>query len=329
MKGFITASSKLGDCKICDSEGVHLLAIEELLDFFQELLNNFQKVEKGEPLKTKIQANWNFFISENVTFKILDKVLPQISTSISDAGERVDYIDEIKDNVDYWNALQKELKWSRRYLTDIKYLTEELKWDKLLDSQIELKTNRDLYRARVHHQSGLPAYPFEKMNCPQPNLAKAGRANPLGIPYLYLCNNPKTVLYEVRASYLDEVSIATFNLKENFSPVRIVDFTETPSLYQPDNVAEILKARLLKKKISEDLSKPMRRYDTEIEYIPTQFICEFIRIFTGASGIQFTSSLDPNGINLVMFDQNLMECTQVKLHQVSEINLESVELKDM
>ncbi len=56
-----------------------------------------------------------------------------------------------------------------------------------------------------------------------------------------------------------------------------------------------------KQKISIDLSKPMRRYDNEIEYIPTQFICEFIKVFTGASGIKFSSSLHPSGNNFVIF----------------------------
>ncbi|MNT95625.1 hypothetical protein D3C72_2375400 [compost metagenome] len=70
----------------------------------------------------------------------------------------------------------------------------------------------------------------------------------------------------------------------------------------------------------------MRRYDSEIEYIPTQFICEFIRIFTGASGIRFSSSLHPTGKNIVMFDQELMECRQVFLKKVNSMNLKAIEL---
>lgn len=68
----------------------------------------------------------------------------------------------------------------------------------------------------------------------------------------------------------------------------------------------------------------MRRYDTDIEYIPTQFICEFIKIFTGASGIRFNSSLHPIGNNIVMFDLQKMECTNVQLKKINKVDLESV-----
>jgi len=126
---------------------------------------------------------------------------------------------------------------------------------------------------------------------------------------------------------LDELSIGEFRLKKEFGRVRIVDFTEDTVLFQPGQVTETIKSRLLRDRISIDLSKPMRRYDTEIEYIPTQFICEFIKIFTGASGIRFTSSLHPEGNNVVIFDQDKMECTKVMLKKVSMVNLGSTEIR--
>lgn len=70
----------------------------------------------------------------------------------------------------------------------------------------------------------------------------------------------------------------------------------------------------------------MRRYDSEIEYIPTQFICEFIKVFTGASGIRFSSSLHPTGKNVVLFDQKMMQCKSVVLKRVNSLNLQAIEL---
>ena len=88
-----------------------------------------------------------------------------------------------------------------------------------------------------------------------------------------------------------------------------------------------MKAKLLRQKISSDLSKPMRRYDSELEYIPTQFICEFIKVFTGAFGIRFNSSLHPKGNNVVLFDQNLMTCISVKKVKINTVNLLVIEIK--
>jgi len=325
LKGFIQSSTDIGDCKICDSRDVPLLEITELLDFFQELFDNFQVSDQGKPIKNIIHENWNFFSSINVAVLIIDNILPLLSTDISNSEVNVDYSDDIIENYSYWEFLKEELKWSKRFLHDIEYL-EELGWDGYFNTQYELKHSDVLFRARVHHQSGLPVYLSDEMMCPSPSLAGGGRANPLGIPYLYLSDNAETILYEVRAAYLDELSIGTFYLKEEYSSVKIVDFTEETSLFQPSKINETIKARLLRERISIDLSKPMRRYDSEIEYIPTQFICEFIKVFTGASGIRFSSSLHPNGKNIVIFDQNLMICKEVILKRVNSLNLEAIEL---
>jgi hypothetical protein len=320
LKAFISASSNFGDCSVCASKKVSLLPVGELMDFFQELIDNYKIADGGEPLKSKIQGKWSFFASHATAKKILNHILKQLSTEISNADTNVDYTDDIIDNYTHWERLKEELKWSRRFISDIGFL-EELGWDGFFNTQFQLTPDDLLYRARVHHQSGQPAYLQEKMMNPSANESKGGRANPLGIPYLYLSDNPETVLYEIRAAYLDELSIGVFHLKEDHASIKIVDFTEETPLFQPSKVNETIKAHLLRERISRDLSKPMRRYDSEIEYIPTQFICEFIRIFTGASGIRFGSSLHPEGKNVVIFDQNLITCKEVLRKRINSVDL--------
>jgi hypothetical protein len=325
IRGFISSSKEIGKCDVCNSEKVSLLDVEEFLDFFQELVENFQKADSGVSLDVIIQENWTFFASNTIASLILNDILPKLSTNISNSEDMVDYIDDIKENFAHWETLKEELKWSRRYLLNIEYLTDELRWDAFFNIQYELKSNIELFRARVHPQSNLQSFKSNNMMCPEPLNTGGGRANPMGIPYLYLCDNPETVLYEVRAAYLDELSIGSFYLKEEFPFVKIVDFTEDTSLFQPTKINETIKAKLLRDVISQDLSKPMRRYDTEIEYIPTQFICEFIKVFTGASGIRFRSSLHPSGKNIVIFDQKIMECKKVVLKKVINMNLNAKE----
>lgn len=67
----------------------------------------------------------------------------------------------------------------------------------------------------------------------------------------------------------------------------------------------------------------MRRSDSELEYIPTQFICEFIRYITGAEGILFASSLYDKGKNFVLFSQEKVICESVELHRVTKVEIES------
>jgi hypothetical protein len=161
------------------------------------------------------------------------------------------------------------------------------------------------------------------MGCPDKSNAPAGRANPQGIPYLYLSKSIETTLYEIRATFLDDVSVGTFIIK-NDSKIILVDFTESPNLFlNVDEIVDYTKSMLLKRYISKELSKPIRRYDSELEYIPTQFICEFIRHFTGADGILFNSSLHKGGKNIVLFDQDKVECISVTKHRVTKINIET------
>ena len=70
----------------------------------------------------------------------------------------------------------------------------------------------------------------------------------------------------------------------------------------------------------------MRRYDSELEYIPTQFICEYIKVFTRAKGIRFRSSLHKEGNNIVFFESALMECKSVKKVKIRNINLNSIDV---
>jgi len=325
LKAYIESFNNLGKCDVCNLLNQNIIWLDELKDFFQELIDNFEPDENGMSFKNKIQSNWSFFANHDSANIILNYVIPKLQTEILNADFKVNYTLDILDNIGYWETLKEELKWKKRFLTDINFLTDELFWDRCFNTQYQLSDNVLLYRARVHHTSDEKAYKSDKMKCPPKEDTKAGRANSNGIPLLYLSDNEETILYEVRASYLDELTIGEFKLKQNNS-IKIVDFTEDTSLFQPERVNEAIKGKLLREKISQDLSKPMRRYDSDIEYIPTQFICEFIKVITGAEGIRFQSSLHPQGKNLVIFDQNLMNCVNTKLLKITSITLKAIEL---
>ena len=325
LKGFILTSSEIGDCTVCNELSKKLLDISELYDFFQELIGNFKLVESGLPLSSKIQSDWNFFCSNEVANKILSFVIPQIHTEITSPENLVEYSDDILANFGHWETLKDELKWKNRFIVDIKQL-EVLGWDGFFNTQFKLKNSMKLFRARIHHASGSKKYKRKEMGCPPKDKTTGGRANPMGIPYLYLSEDKDTTFYEVRASYLDELSVGVFQLQKESPSVEIVDFTENTPLYQPEYVKEAIQGKLLRDRISKDLSKPMRRYDSELEYIPTQFICEYIKTFTGAKGIRFRSSLHKQGNNIVFFEPELMECKTVKKVKIRNVNLISMEI---
>jgi hypothetical protein len=165
------------------------------------------------------------------------------------------------------------------------------------------------------------------MGCPK-TADSEGRANPKGIPYLYLCKDIETTFYETRASYLDYISIGIFKASKS-NILKIVDFTKHLSPF--NNATDIIsfsKGKILRDIISKDLSKPLHRFDSELEYIPTQFICEFIRYFYDVDGIQFFSSLRKGGVNVVLFNEDKVVCSTVELHQISDVDINSQIIAD-
>jgi hypothetical protein len=325
IKQFIIASvSQKGECANCGSISEYV-EIEELLDFFFDFLSVFTKDNDGIPLYRLIQKDWNIFAENFNCQDVLNKVMQLLNIDLT-AMDSVSYIPEIKGCIEYWDFLKEDIKWNSRFLTNIEHLIE-LEWDKLFGIYSTIDKDRILYRARIHHDGNINPLGLDEISCPPKEKTVAGRANPQGIPYLYLCSEIDTTLYETRVSYLDIVSIGIFRIKD-IDEIKIVDFTLSQSPFSNEiaNMVDFVKGKLLRQQISRDLSKPIRRFDSELEYVPTQFICEFIRYITGAQGIQFNSSLHQGGVNVVLFTNDNIQCVDEQIHLVTEIGIKSSEI---
>ncbi|WP_435255457.1 RES domain-containing protein [Tenacibaculum sp. A30] len=326
VKKFIESNSKnIDDCSYCGETNSLVVNLDELLDFFSEFLEVFTLDEEfGLPVLDLIHEDWMLFSGKTDSKRLLDDILEKISfLGIKSSNVSVVYIEEIQESVNYWDVLKDNLKWERRFLTDVDEIID-LGWDTFFSIETGLQKDKILFRARIHSVENNTTYPLEKMGSPPKENSTNGRANPEGIPYLYLSEDIQTTFYETRVTYLDELSVGSFMLKKEES-VFLVDFTDysSPFLSMGDMVNNA-KSRLLQRKISFDLSKPIRRYDSQLEYLPTQFICEFIRYVTGADGIVFDSSLHEGGVNYVIFSKEKFECVGVKKYHINSINIEGV-----
>jgi len=320
----VTNSTEKGKCDYCaDSFETELLDVGELLDFFAEFIAIFKIDPKGIAISRLIQNDWNLFPDEWKCNIILSDILKSLNSSIVDPSITVSYIDDILDCTLYWETLKSEIKWNTRFLTNIDKL-DERHWPLLFKQTVVLSPAELLFRARLHYSGDQKEFDTINMGCPDKSVVSAGRANPQGIPFLYLSKNIETTLYEIRATFLDDVSIGKFKIKGDCDVV-LVDFTEIASAFlNVDKIVEYAKSMLLKRYISTDLSKPIRRYDSELEYIPTQFICEYIRYNNkDAAGIMFDSSLHIGGKNIVLFDQDKVECISVEKQRVTNVVIEA------
>lgn len=319
IKQFIIGSSIESDvCDCCESKS-DLIDLNELSDFFVEFLKLFIKDDNGESLVDTIEQDWNIFSTKECANKVISEVLqnnPGLGYNIND---KVSYIQEIQECFKVWDNLKREVQEEKRYFSNV----AKFDWSAYIRPNAKIDKGDVYYRARIVPADKDKLTPSD-MGCPPRKIATAGRANPIGIPYLYLCDNIDTTYYEIRAVYLDRVSVGRFAIQRDLD---IVDFSNEINLFYAFSTAEsntslieIIKNKILFDKISKDLSKPIRRFDTEVEYVPTQLICEYCK-HINADGVRFKSSVHQKGTNVVLFDMKDAKCTKVYQKKITAIKI--------
>ena len=307
-----------GICDVCGKQS-KVMDFSEFHSFFTTLLELYSPtVNSNKTIVDVIQNEWHFFKDKDVAKVLLADVIEANNLSYSIA-DFVDYTDDICIRIAAWDRLKTSVKEKSRFFTNM----DEFAQYNYLTAGKSLHVGQKLYRSRIT-PVGQKKIKCDKMGCPPKELATAGRANPIGIPYLYLSDSAKTTYFEVRAVYLDKLSVGTFRIERE---LELVDFIYDVNLflaYNDDTTS--LKEIVIKKKIidaiSEDLSKPLRRYDSELEYVPTQLICEYCKRIVGADGISFESSLHKGGSNYVLFDDSSAKCIRVDSHEITKIDID-------
>ncbi|HEY9167495.1 MAG TPA: RES family NAD+ phosphorylase [Candidatus Kryptonia bacterium] len=298
-----------------------LIDVRELAEKFQPLVNLYQPDSGGSALLGKsIQADWNtfslpgdgaqellrgIFSGEAVTAGIFDGAVIN-KARIGDGSRTL---------LDTWKNFKSEIVNQNRFFIrsniDVDLLNEILQ-----NKSHTYSTGKIFYRARISTNKGFSA---SDMGKPPSEQSKAGRANPKGIPYLYLATDEKTTVYEVRASYLDFVTLAEFKLKEDIKVIRLRQTKGVSPFEIPDPMKYVLYEKFLQE-LEKELSKPIRRYDSELDYLPSQYICEFIKS-KGYNGVEYASSLNVGGINLAIFDETKLQCTDVRVAEIKEVGI--------
>lgn len=282
-----------GKCDVCGKTGKRC-NLSVFADFFVSVFPLFKKDANSEDTIISIlERDWNVFSNSMCAKTILNEIIHTNAIPIS-IDDKVSYTDDIINRVNVWDQLKKDVKENYRYFVDHDRFDDYVD----LSPSSELKEGTLLYRARIIPE-GKKKLKSKDMGCPEKGKATAGRANPLGIPYLYLCRDEKTTYYEVRSVYLDRLSIGKFRIQRD---LRIVDFNSKSSLFLSFDGANPLSDTVVKKKIlealSHDLSKPMRRYDTELEYIRHSLS---VNIANGAKQTAFVSEVHFIAVESIMY----------------------------
>ncbi len=303
---------------------------EELAcDFFRHLIEPYTPNAVGCPLALQIMSDWDLFSDNNTATRVIDEImnLPEMAGINLNSNTPVVYSETVMKSLQEWDKLKENIKFHSRFLSALGPLESLGLKDSLLNSEEVFKSHerKQFYRARI---AKIKDEKFKKkdLGMPPKELTTAGRANVEGIPYLYLCTEPETCYYEVRAAYLDRVWVGRYSVKSG-EALRLVNLAprhRSQQLSVDSEPERILRNRILMNAISKDLSTPMRRHDKDsMEYLPTQFICEYIRLILKFDGIMFRSSLKKEGANIVLFKDDKVTCREVKEFEVTKIDIQT------
>jgi hypothetical protein len=220
-----------------------------------------------------------------------------------------------------WDAFARYIKHRRRYILEAGHFELSGRPDDWLpkaiiasEAKIEVAPGEIYFRARKGSQlKTFPLHdekwplPVDEMGAPRENLTTSGgRANPPGIAYLYVCKEEDTAVAEVRPGIGEDVSIRMIRSKQ---ALRLVDLQKPFKMPAPignTNLQDDLRRHLLLSHLNIALSSPVRRTDSEIEYVPTQYLAEVIA-HSGYDGICFRSAMRKQGTNIVLFDPGKLE----------------------
>ncbi len=155
--------------------------------------------------------------------------------------------------------------------------------------------------------------------------AREGRANPSGIPVLYLATSIETAISEVRPCIRSEVSVSQFKIVRN---LKILDLSkeygnwtwgpiEVSDLSVPDTADKELAVWI---GIDNAFSRPVEYSDNTTEYVPTQILAEFFR-GAGYDGLVYRSHFGEEGYNVALFDTGSAEAINGTPYQVKGMDV--------
>jgi hypothetical protein len=158
-------------------------------------------------------------------------------------------------------------------------------------------------------------HPPKRMK-PLSGRASEGRANPKGIPYLYLATNRDTALAEVRPWLDTFISVGQFKTSRELRLVNCTTDRKGFLFYLKEPSAEEREESVWDH-IDRAFARPVSPSDDIADYVPTQIITELFKA-NNFDGIAYRSSLG-DGHNVALFDLEVADLINCFLFEVKSI----------
>ena len=330
IRAAIEMANHRGNCPICQKENTWIydsekdadkINIEELIDSILELYVPESELPISFPeeekmlIEDRLLKDWDIFAGNPTEVKQI--ISMHVSESLELTSkiiiERVGipqlfdetYLENNSIMRKYnWEIFKKCLRNENRFHSN-KYINLEILETILKETETIIPSGTKFYRARVADKKG---HLRKEMWAPPDDVASPGRVNSKGQSCLYLCSHKKTTVKEIRAHAFDYVTIATFRLERNVRVLDLSSIIHSSPFYSETNKINYLLNETTLRQIQYDLAKPMSRLDSELDYLPTQYISDFAK-FLGYDGVKYFSTFNRESYNVALFKSDACKCT--------------------
>ncbi len=330
LKGHIRSYGTVGDCDFCGSKQVYRVAVSTLDEIFTPLIELYVPIRdhlstgvmkdyEGSFIWDKMQDDWGIFSDLSYPDHAEDLIKEMFSYYTKEGLSTYDF-DEFVESEDFfnepdegenvrnaWEKFSEGLKRENRFFPSADFSIEPL--SELLSSySSSIDPGHMLFRGRPARIDEI--FPCEQMGAPPYNSATGGRANPLGIPYLYLASDLETVIAELRPQLRNIITVATFSVNIELRVVDLRAEHELSPLSLGENLSLWIDYLPLILHLQSELSRVINQSVSDIEYLPTQYLSELIK-YLGYDGIIYDSAMG-EGYNVALFRETNVECIGVE-----------------
>jgi len=312
-------SNKKGQCSYCKTKNTTLIQPQALVDYFESLLSIYKVDKEGIFINQLLQEDWSLFA---FSYKIQQKRL--LTTITQDKNlTKLKYMPKyLQDDsiINQWHLFTEELKYRNRFLPEYS-LDKDLFVE--LGSLLGIVYEKDKYkfcRARINKDG--KQFKIRDLKKPPAEIVLNGRANPLGIPYLYVASTIDTAIAEIRGHKGENVTVLEFN---NNKSLALFDLREPKNTISPFELSEslefIYKHMPYLVLLGDELSKPIIPRKANLDYLTSQYLCEMIKQI-GFHGIIYKSSI-ADGNNYVIFSDNRLRTGSMHQYRITEMSFRS------
>ena len=346
IKSIIDERGKIGNCSVCGTKNVKVYDTEQddtLFGMFDNLVSIYTAevdLPKSYPIDERrllveaIRSDWEIFsdIPDEAVLEILKSLSPTVLNDYPMVFEMLVGIPEKYDKeflqknsilrVGKWDEFVYTLKHINRFHTNLIDTQLLKKYCLEISKDIPVGKQR-FYRGRIAKDCN--GFPPSEMGAPPKEIATEGRANSAGISRLYLTYDRETTFHEIRAAEYDYVTIGTF---KQLKPLKVVDLQQIHKISSFKVDADCMALAINREhllRIDQEMGRTMRRGDSPLDYLPTQYICDFILSIVDDDGkpvfdgIKYKSAMHTRGSNLVIFAPDSFKCTYTRTYEVQKL----------